>query len=90
MKSIIALASLLVLFSGCAAGDRFEDVFEGRSDARRACIDQARATDHNVDGVRSVSKEGRDEYTVRLDIAQVRETLTCEYDERSHVAQLHW
>ena len=91
MNKIIALMGLVALLvPACAVEDFMDDRFEGRQDARQVCIDRARETGHNVDGVRSVSREGRDGYRVRLDVAGVNRTLTCEYNERSRVADLHW
>lgn len=91
MNKFIAVMGLVTLLvPACAVQDFLDDRFEGRQDARRTCIDRARETVHNVDGVRSVSREGRDQYRVGLDIAGVNRTLTCEYNDRSRAAELHW
>jgi hypothetical protein len=91
MNKIFAVMVLLASFlPACAVEDFMEDRFEDRQEARRVCVDRARETGHNVAGVRSVNRESRDRYRVRLDVSGVNQTLTCEYSDRSRTADLHW
>jgi hypothetical protein len=62
----------------------------GEEDARRVCMEQARATGHNVTGVRSITRNGRDDYRLTLAVEGVRQPLYCHYDERSGGAELQW
>jgi hypothetical protein len=62
----------------------------GEGDARRVCMEQARASGHNVNGVRSISKNGRDDYRLMLGVDGVRQQLVCHYDQRSGGAELEW
>src|SRR5438105_1934449 len=64
--------------------------YGGETEARNACVDRAQQTGHRIDGVRSVNRDGRDSYRIRLDIAGVREPLICYYDARSGNADLQW
>ena len=62
----------------------------GENDARNACMEQARATRHNVTGVRSVSKDGPNSYTLALRVQGVAQPLLCHYDQGNRTAQLDW
>ena len=62
----------------------------GEDDARRACMEQAQATRHNVTGTRSVSKDGPNSYTLALRVQGVNQPLICHYDQGNRTAQLEW
>ena len=84
MKTIIALVLLALALPGYGADRRTEQ------DARRVCMEQARASGHNVNGVRSISRNGRDDYRLMLGVDGVRQQLVCHYDQRSGGAELEW
>src|SRR5919202_313848 len=98
MKLLFAFIFLIALgLSGCVADPYSWDSvsrgwggYGGEQEARNACVDRARETRHRVDGVRSVEREGRDSYRVRLSVRGTRDTLICYYDARSGNVDLQW
>lgn len=100
MKTPYALSLVLALaLTGCVASPYGWDNYSnsgwglyaaGERDARNACLDRARETRHRVEGVRSVERDGRDSYRVRLEVRGVREPLICYYDARSGNVDLQW
>lgn len=76
------MALLACAFPACAIVHGLE--------ARRACVDRARETGHNVANVHSIEREGRGDFRVMLRIEGVGPLLRCDYDGQSGKADLRW
>lgn len=88
MKTTIALL-ILAMATPVYAADRGRN----RNDedtARRGCMDQARATRHDVTGVTSVRRQGGSDYTVEMRVRGQRQSLMCHYDVNSGGSELVW
>ena len=88
MKTIIALLLLAIAMPVYAA-----DRHRGSNDentARQGCLQQARGTNHDVSGVRSVRRNGGSDYKVELRVRGTRDSLICYYDVNTGGAELEW
>ncbi len=89
MKTFIALLVWLA-FAGAAHGAPRLSSSNSETTARRVCLERARALRYRMVAVRSVNKKGKDNFTVMLRVEGTKRLLTCNYDGRSGVSQLHW
>jgi hypothetical protein len=53
-------------------------------------MDEAQHRNHTVTGMRSVSKDGPNSYTLAMRVRERNEPLLCHYDEGSRNAQIEW